>query len=431
MRLDGACMLKKRLAAARSPMKRKKLLITVGAGASVDFGLPSVSAVNTLLDDCAGKLYPLADNNGSNLYRHCREAIDTYYAGTPEQGLRKFVNFEEVLYQLNVLASYLSDDLRQHGSNALLAARPLPEVLEFNRTRKAVDGQVLRSLTHQLTDTVVDHFVEMCATVGTAKAAEIAELGQFLAALQEKFEIGIVTLNYDNVFTQALPGLHTGFDAATGIFDPMAVLTRKWWNFIYHLHGSVHFAMTGVGHDMHGIRWTATPLKNHTTHAFGRNSQDSIEGTSYPMSSFVAGYGKTQQILRQPFRTYFAQLNRLVHEADSLLFLGYGFGDLHLNAAFSEVRSRRRPIVVVDWAEKEQDSLPFRMDNWTHALFQTLPGNAHTMSWRRHVAPALMSDLKAANELEVSTDSSYPLAVWYNGLLAACQHRKKILRHLR
>jgi SIR2-like domain len=266
--------------------------------------------------------------------------------------------------------------------------------------------------------------------LGTAKAAEIVELGQFLAALQDEFEIGIVTLNYDNVFNKALPGLHTGFDA-TGKFDAMPVLARTDWNFIYHLHGSVHFALTGVGHDMHGITWTATPSMDHTAHAFGRNSQDSMEGTSYPMSPFVVGYGKTQQILRQPFRTYFAQVNRIVHDADSLLFLGYGFGDLHLNAAFSEVRNRPRPIVVVDWANDKQDPLPFRMDTWTHGLFKTLPGNAHTMSRPGHVAPALMSDLKAANELEVSTDSSYPLAVWYNGLLEACRHRKKILTHLR
>jgi hypothetical protein len=133
----------------------------------------------------------------------------------------------------------------------------------------------------------------------------------------------------------------------------MSVLARTDWNFIYHLHGSVHFAMTGVPHDLHGITWTATPSKNGPVHAIVRNSQNSMEGTSYPMSPFVAGYGKTQQILRQPFRIYFDQVNRLVHEADSLLFLGYGFGDLHLNAAFSEVRNRHRPIVVVDWDRRE------------------------------------------------------------------------------
>ncbi|KVW14691.1 hypothetical protein WK91_20065 [Burkholderia cepacia] len=288
----------------------------------------------------------------------------------------------------------------------------------------------MRGLTNALMDALVDHFIDACAMAGTAKAAEITELGGFVSALREEFDIGIITLNYDNLFTQAVPGLHTGFDE-TGAFDPMSVLSRSDWNFIYHLHGSVHFAMTGAAHNLHGVSWVTTPTKDSTVHSSGRNSQDSMEGTTYPMSPFVAGYGKTQQILRQPFRTYFSQINRLVHEADSFLFLGYGFGDLHLNAVFSEVRNHQRPIVLVDWAGDDQDPLPFRQDTWSHNLFRTLPGDAHTMSSAGHSAPADIGDLRATRELEVSTNPAYPLAVWYNGMLEASRHPQKILQHLR
>lgn len=411
-------------------MTKKKLLIIVGAGASIDFGLPSVGAVDKLFDQEAGKTYPLVADPTSNLYRHCRDAINVYYGGSPKPALRKWANFEEVLYQINLLTSYVSDPLRLHGSNTLLRASFLPDVLEFGRTGKPADGDVLHGLTNTLMDALVDHFIDACATASTAKATEIAELGMFLKALQDEFEIGIITLNYDNLFTQAVTGLHTGFDS-TGKFDPMSVLARTGWNFLYHLHGSVHFAMERVAHDLHGVTWTSTPTKSGAVHAAGRSSQHSMEGTAYPMSPFVAGYGKTQQILRQPFRTYFAQVNRLVHEADSLLFLGYGFGDLHLNAAFSEVRNRHRPIVLVDWAADTQDPLPFRNDTWSYNLFKTLPGNAHAMCSVRHSAQADLGDLRAACELEVSNDSNYPLAVWYNGMLEACRHPQKILNHLR
>lgn len=124
-------------------------------------------------------------------------------------------------------------------------------------------------------------------------------------------------------------------------------------------------------------------------------------------------------------------MNRLVHEADSLLFLGYGFSDLHLNAVFSEARDRRRPAVVVDWADDDQDPLPFRADPWSYHLFNTLPGNANCMSGPVHGAPAFIGELKAANEVEISNDSAYPLAVWYNDFLAACQHSNKIIQHLK
>jgi hypothetical protein len=411
------------------PMKKKKLLITVGAGAAIDFGMPSVSDVDKILDQRAGQLCPLSADPTSNLYRHCRDAINAYYAETPKPALQKWANFEEVLYQINLLVSLVSDPWRLHGSNALLRASSLPEVLELGNV-KATDENVLRRLANALTDELVDYFIDACAAASLSKAAEIAELGKFLSIMEDEFEIGVVTLNYDNLISQALPGLHSGFNAS-GHFDPISVLTRTEWKFIYHLHGSVHFRMAGTPHDLHGITWTASPLKDHAVHADGRNSQNSIEGTPYPMSPIVAGYGKTQQILRQPFRTYFAQLNRLSQEADSLLFLGYGFSDLHLNAVFSEVRNRPRPIVIVDWASDKQDALASRQDNWSYHLFQTLPTRAGTMSRPGHVASASVAELKNDHEFEVSNSPDYPLAVWYNGMLEACRHPEKILKHLR
>lgn len=409
---------------------KKKLLIVVGAGASIEFGLPSVARVDAILDRCASDQYPLADQPGCNLYRYCREAIDAYYSEAPKPGLRKWANFEEVLYQLNLLSQYMSDDYRLQGTNALLQAKPLPRVAEPASTPRAADRTVVRQMASTLIDEIVDHFIDACAAVTTDKQAEVGVLASFLAELKAEFDIGIVTLNYDNVFTQALPGLHTGFDTSSGRFDTMSVMARTDWDFIYHLHGSVHFAMTGVGLDMHAIRWRDTPVKDKEVHASGRNSQPSMEGTDYPTSPVVAGYGKTQQILRQPFRTYFGQLNRLVHDADSLLFLGYGFADLHLNSVFSEARDRHRPIVVVDWANDNQDPLPFRHDTWTHNLFRTLTGEGDAMSRKGGSAPALVSELKAERELEVSNNPQYPLAVWYNGMLEACRNPAKIMEHL-
>jgi hypothetical protein len=409
---------------------KKKILITVGAGASIDFGLPSVSDVDTLFDDCAGHNFPLNSDPQSNLYRYCRDAIQAYYHQNPKSALGKWVNFEEVLYQINLLAPYLSDENRLHGSNALLAPISLPDVLAFG-CKQAVDGNVLRSMSSLLLDTLVDHCVDACAQAAVQKSAQIAQLARFLVALSEEFDIGIFTLNYDNVFTQACPALYTGFNSDAGTFEPRSVFRREAWGFIYHLHGSIHFAMTGAGYEpLHGISWVATPTKDHAVHAFGRSGQNSVEGTAYPTSNVVAGYGKTQQMLRQPFRTYFAQVNRLVHEADSLLFLGYGFGDMHLNAAFSEVRDRRRPVVVVDWANDDQDSLPCRNDTWSYQLAKTLHVNVNNMSMPGHCTAASIAEFKRTNEVEESNAPERPLAVWYNGLLAACQNPSKIISHL-
>lgn len=255
------------------------------------------------------------------------------------------------------------------------------------------------------------------------------KLRNFLTALRDEFDVGIVTLNYDNIFTQALPDLYTGFEPTTGVFEPLEIQSRSTWDFIYHLHGSIHFEMTGSPYDMHGITWAPTPIQGHTLEAFGRNTQVSLGGPAFPTSIIVAGYGKTQQMLRQPFLTLFAQLSRLASEADSLLFRGYGFADLHLNAAFSEVRKRRRPAVVVDFAEDNQDPMQFRYDTWAYNLLKALPANKRFAKPGR-ISPPGVSELKAENEVECSNDPNNPVAIWYGGFLEACRHLERLLPHL-
>ncbi|WP_079541308.1 SIR2 family protein [Cardiobacterium hominis] len=252
-------------------------------------------------------------------------------------------------------------------------------------------------------------------------------LRNFLLLLKKEFDIGIVTLNYDNIFTQSLPELYTGFNAE-GTFDSISTFRRKQWNFIYHLHGSIHFSMTGNKHDMHAINWRKEPKKDNSVHVRGRNDQDSLEKNYFPTFTIIAGYGKTQQILRQPFRTYFAQANRLAHEADAFLFLGYGFSDLHLNSIFSEIRDdgKQRKIVVVDYADDKQDSLAFRCDNWSYHLCKTLVCGKDVMD----LPPVTIKELRINKELEASKNPDYPLAIWYFGMLEACRYPDKILEHL-
>lgn len=112
---------------------KKKLLITVGSGASLDFGLPSVGAVDKLLDDHAKQLFPLAHHPERNLYSHIRDKLNAYYAKNSKEGLRKWANFEDVIYQVNVLASLFSDSGFENGANALLRAEELPDVLRYGR----------------------------------------------------------------------------------------------------------------------------------------------------------------------------------------------------------------------------------------------------------------------------------------------------------
>ena len=58
--------------------KKKKLLFVVGAGASIDFGMPSVSKIDSLFDIWADKYFTIPSLKTS-LYKFLKDTIETSY----------------------------------------------------------------------------------------------------------------------------------------------------------------------------------------------------------------------------------------------------------------------------------------------------------------------------------------------------------------
>ena len=54
---------------------KRKLLVVVGAGASVDFGMPTTAGVADLLSAEAEEHYPLFEDHSSNLYKYFDAAV--------------------------------------------------------------------------------------------------------------------------------------------------------------------------------------------------------------------------------------------------------------------------------------------------------------------------------------------------------------------
>ncbi len=409
---------------------KKKLLITVGAGASLSFGLPSVDQVDSLLDAQALKWFPLASDPTRSLYGFIRDELNSYYANNSQKETRRWVNFEDVLYQVNQLAAFITDNTFQNGANALLHAVKLPDVLWYGKKVKTVDADMLNDLAASMQDAIVEHFIDVCADAPNTQKDNIAHLKSILDALSDEFDIGIVTLNYDNIFSLARPDLYTGFNETTGEFEPQKVLNRSEWNFIYHAHGSIHFSMDMTPADMHRIEWRKTLENGHGSQSAGRNGQTFLEGTNFPTSIIIAGYGKTLQMLRQPFRTFFAQVNRLVLDADALLFIGYGFGDLHLNAAFSEAGNRPRPSAVLTWGTGKDLPYAMRTDAWSYNMSLTVPTRVRTTDVTEEGSPRFIDDLNATGDFEVIKDADFPLSIWYGGLMSSKLKVADLVSHL-
>lgn len=406
---------------------KKKLMVVIGAGASIELGMPSVNEVDQLFSEWAKKGYILVDDENQTLYSYIRDVVNRHYNLNPKQGLRKETNFEEILYVILQLSAALGDDNFNLPNNAFWGVKKLPTIKSFHGD-KSVDGADLKQLCSMLVDKLTTEFRERCIASKENHEDNFQYFEAFIKQLNRDYDVAFITLNYDNLITQACPELFTGF-VNNGSFDPMSIYERSDWGLIYHLHGSVHFDMQGAPLDMHAIKWNSDLNSTFSSNSSGRNSQDTSEGISMPTSVIVAGYGKANQIQRVPFRTYYSRVDEIAAKADAFLFMGYGFNDLHVNNALHAIRSddKNNPVVIIDWASDDEDPMQLRADQWSYNLCKTILINASEMATRQYKnIPPDLAKLKINQEFEISNNPKYPLSIWYGGFIEACKNYSKI-----
>jgi hypothetical protein len=393
---------------------KKKLLIIVGAGGSVEFGMPCVSRVNQILSDALNQYIYIKDSPMS-LYQWIQDLAPT-------------IDFEEILYRFSQLESLLSSN---NALNPLIDNSLLPQITNVLLQKEgSLNSDALRISGSMMHDSLVNEFRNRARSLLQNHSHELNKAQEFFKQLGRHFSIGVINLNYDNVLLHALDFPFTGFDRNNGSFLPNRVLNRRSYNFLYHLHGSVHFDLRGSRMNMHEIYWNNDLEGNFSQNSAGRSSDVSMEQFRIFNSAFIAGYGKNIQLQRYPFRIYYSMLDKLIERADSILFIGYGFKDEHLNSAFHRVRSDKKKIAVITRSDDNTNPMAFRSDEWSTSFLKTVHANSHDFNASNGRFRPLVRDLRP-NALERSTNPEYPRAIWHHGFLKACDEPDAIMRELK
>jgi hypothetical protein len=415
-------------------MFKKKLLVIAGAGASIEFGMPSVKDVGDLLIQEAQMRFPLANDPRRNLYSWLVDEVTAYWGTVAKPSLGKAPNFEDIMYAVFLLTAAYPSGVFTSPLGALVAPKSFPDILWLGKQQRSVDKDVWRELGGFLSDTIIDAFRDKCRQLEPANKAKVDEFRAFFRALSKRFHLAIVILNYDDIIHRSIPGLTTGF-GQDGVFRDELLFRRRRWPCILHLHGSVHFDMRSAQGDLHNVQWQENLSAAFNQNSAGRSPINSSEGTTFPQSVIVAGHGKTSQILRRPFRSYYSELDRLVSQSDALLCLGYGFGDVHLNMAIEAYRDhRQRPVVLVDYAaDNAMSASAAHWDDPPRSIviaMEVLMTDARSMCALSHSAPSNVEELKKLRAFDLSNDPKKPLAIWYNGMREACRNPDKLLTKL-
>ena len=236
-------------------MSKRKLLLVVGAGASVDFGFPLGGDVGHLIRAEAQKWFPLADQPDRNIYEEIERLTQKYFALNVPNYRKHTPNFEGLLYAIFSLAAAFPAGVYTPAYCALINPIDLPD-LKIRGKRERVDRFKLQNIGSVLVDGLLLKFREYCQSATSECGVQFQQLADFLIILQNEFEVAIVSLNYDNIVYRAIIGIETGFEIDSGQFEQDRILNRKSWPCMLHLHGSVHFDMRDRPHgDFHEIHW--------------------------------------------------------------------------------------------------------------------------------------------------------------------------------
>lgn len=404
----------------------KKLLVILGAGASVEFGMPSVDEIDKLFEKWSWRHFPLTngDKFNDNLYRWVKDNFKS------PKGEKQ--NFENILHTIQSISSFgLNRDSGLINLFDFKKTIKFPEIRLSDGLIKIAEPIDFAKLNAILNHELLKFLREKCKNLKLEKETELGIIKEFFDFMRIDYELGFVNLNYDNVLLTALPELSTGFDRNTGKFDMMEIYENQ-WDFCYHLHGSVHFDMSDGDEE---VVW------NNNMERFGLGAPNrrgflTSEGGYHPMSTIITGLDKINQVYREPFRQYFLNLDRKIYESDMILFVGYGFNDSYINKLIrthSKDTSKKRNIVVIDYKDEKTKSLFKGGDEWGYKLLGTayVPffnmGNGDAdLTYR----PDMAGEYKRTRTFEFSVNMDNPLYVWYSGFLDACKNKEKVKKAL-
>ncbi len=446
-----------------TPKTKPKLLVILGAGSSVELGMPSVGGLAKSMKEWASGWAKRFDDAPvpdyfDLVWENRKQAMKQQNGAGEKSALEP--NYERCLGDLHALMNGTLPNLGG-ASHSRALCRMVGISGRGHTQKRAVSNEVnslLKVLLRELEKCFRGRCVEFESENGRQRSPEFECYCALVDALRARFDLGVYNLNHDTVALTALRGIYTGF-GPSGSFESAGVHSRREWEFLYHLHGSVYFSLgRAEKEDEHipasyDICWLADledgRCGQHRSVWLPTGSSDNREIVP---CTLVAGGWKLDQIQAEPFQTFYSTLPRHAHEADAILIAGYSFGDEHVNSVLKNVLNarsgRRPPVMVLDFRTIEARPLEGERRKGLEfvepedSLQSGVRSSLNT--WKREfwrakrldqpLVEAERGDPVRSEEYAVCFEDAYPVAVWFGGFLAAAERKEEIadwlLRHV-
>jgi len=328
-------------------MSKPRLTVLAGAGASMSYGLPGTQQLTDLVLRDDGSSDPLG---GYRAMKLVYGLISQHYESP---------NFEHLL---NVLEAAIGLQRTWQPSTpsslkvayGILCDRPTQEAARLFYDSSATFA------AHELVVRLYDSLIE-------SVPRNVTEYNGFWTSLADSFDLDVITTNYDTLIENSGIPFSLGFspiaDEAAWRFEPSLLIGPR--HRLFHIHGCVRFGRREMQSDpnrfwrkddWHDLYWYPDARKARDTLYPGSNSS-SQAGDELVIGPIITGMQKTAKLmLVEPYLSYQRSMYEILRSNPRLLLLGYGFGDLHINALLNRMASWHpslRRIALVTFADRE------------------------------------------------------------------------------
>lgn len=314
--------------------RQRRAVVIVGAGASVEYGVPITANFGKLIDKAVHADRYCAEAGGAAAYSDVQQRLTDFYKNADE------AHFERIYHVMHELS----------GLHLSPGAVPkfMPVTYPFLSGSVPYGRDALKAACEAMLVFIYRHVSSIC----DSPACSVAPLGTFFNRMSQTYVPRVYTTNYDDFVGQATAdAFFTGFTKPHDDhldFDPASYWSNWDMPGLFHLHGSIHmgFPLPVAPHEIGDIAWYSSKAEaaKHATHNGSGVSR--MDGTMLTRSAIVTGLDKLGRLQQSPYATYYSGLNRDVLEADVIFVLGSGLADLHLNSCLQQAR-RVRPNVPI------------------------------------------------------------------------------------
>jgi len=293
---------------------KQRALVVMGAGASVELGIPATIGFGNLIDDAIKADKYCAHVGGTEVYFDIRDKLRTYYASEAE------AHFERIYHVMH--------ELSQLRAKQGAVPKFLPVMYPFLGTAVTHPEQALKAACSAMLDFIYAKVSEVCDN----PALPLNPLSAFFEVLEQQYVPRVYTTNYDDFVAQATQGRYfTGFTQRHGDhsdFDGKAFWAEWGKPALFHLHGSVHMGFSVPGeHQIGDIVWFDDKAVARRQARFNGSGVDRMDGTHVERGAIITGLDKLGRLQQSPYAFYYSALNREAMEADLILVLGSGLAE--------------------------------------------------------------------------------------------------------